>query len=91
MEVSFNNIVNVDLSVVFGEIFFFRKCVVLFEIILFEIVLIGIKGVKVSEILSDIGSVKCVYDLIYFNVNEVGYVNYVNVDMIVEMINLMVG
>ncbi|EAC3746489.1 flagellar basal body rod protein FlgC [Listeria monocytogenes] len=91
MEVSSNNIANADSSAAPGEIPFLRKRVVLSEITPFETALTGTKGVKVSEISSDTGSVKRVYDPTHPNANEAGYVNYANVDMTAEMTNLMVG
>ncbi|EAE2994142.1 flagellar basal body rod protein FlgC, partial [Listeria monocytogenes] len=84
-------IANADSSAAPGETPFLRKRVVLSEITPFETALTGTKGVKVSEISSDTGSVKRVYDPTHPNANEAGYVNYANVDMTAEMTNLMVG
>lgn len=48
-----------------------------------------IKGVKVSEIISDSRPFRSVYDPYHPNADKNGYVQYPNVNLIEEMVNLL--
>lgn len=91
MEVIFNNIVNVNMTVVLGVDLYECRSVVLELNNSFVSMLDGvfINGVKIKSIEVD-KMENLVYDLTYLYVNEEGYVCYFNIDVIVEMMNVMV-